>query len=95
MKIYDLFVSSTSDRVISASADQTCKVWYLDFLIKIFNNNFLFKFWSLLEEDSFPTDTILLESAPSRCLLDNLEEYLYLGMVNGDIIRLSIKKVKL
>ncbi len=26
MKINDLFVSSTSDRVISASADQTCKV---------------------------------------------------------------------
>lgn len=29
MKINDLFVSETSDRVVSASADQTCKFWNL------------------------------------------------------------------
>ena len=75
MKINDLYISPTSDRVVSASADHTCRVWDLN------------------ADKPFPTQSLLLQVAPNRCILDNAESNLYVGLVNGVILRISIKKI--
>ncbi|CAF0779170.1 unnamed protein product [Brachionus calyciflorus] len=75
MRINDLFISPTSDRVVSASADQTCKFWNLD------------------SDKPFSMDTVLFKTAPSRCILDNMETNLYVGLTNGLILRIPIKSI--
>ena len=100
MKINDIYVSPTSDRIISASADETCKVIQRFFL---FENNeyssrlivfiFIFLFWNLNSETSSNTLNIIFQAAPNRCILDNLEANLYVGLVNGLILCVPIKSV--
>jgi hypothetical protein len=75
MKINDLFISPTSGRVVSASADQSCK------------------FWDLYSEQPFATQNFVFQSAPTRCILDHAESNLYVGLINGIILRVSIKRV--
>jgi WD40 repeat protein len=75
MKINDLYVSPTSDRVVSISADQSCK------------------FWSLTNEQPFPTQNILFQSAATCCLFDHLETNLYVGLSNGILLVVSIKTI--
>lgn len=75
MRVNDLYISQTSGRVVSASADQTCK------------------FWDLNSEKPFATQSVLFQSAPQRCVLDHSESNLYVGLVNGQIFKISIKKV--
>ncbi len=41
----------------------------------------------------FPTETVLLESIPNRCLMDNLESNFYVALDNGAILGLPIKSV--
>lgn len=77
MKINDLYVSSTSHRVVSASSDQTCKLW------------------DLRSEDSKSTETLLFQSAPNRCVFDNSESNLYVGLINGNILCIPIKSIVL
>lgn len=75
MRVNDLFVSKTSNRVVSVSSDQTCKVWDL--------NN----------EKPFALNSVLFQATPTRCILDHSESNLYVGLVNGLILRISIKQV--
>jgi WD40 repeat protein len=75
MKINDIYVSHLSERVISASADQTCK------------------FWNLNTETLGNTHNIIFQVAPNRCILDNLETNLYVGLVNGCILCIPIKSI--
>jgi WD40 repeat protein len=35
---------------------------------------------------------LLFQAAPNRCVLDHSEAYLYVGLVNGLILRISIKR---
>jgi len=75
MKINDMFVSQISDRVVSVSSDQTCKVW------------------SFANESSAPTQNLLFQAAPTSCIFDHLETNLYVGLVNGVILAISIKTI--
>lgn len=75
MRINDLFVSHVSDRVVSVSSDQTCKLW------------------SFANESSSPTQNLLFQAAPTSCTFDNLEANLYVGLVNGTILGISIKTI--
>lgn len=38
-------------------------------------------------------NTILLKSIPNRCILDNLESNLYIGLFDGSIFRIPIKSI--
>lgn len=75
MRINNLFVSHLSDRIVSVSSDQTCKIW------------------SFGSESSAPTQNLLFQAAPTSCCFDNLESNLYVGLVNGTILGISIKTI--
>jgi WD40 repeat protein len=46
----------------------------------------------LYNEKPFATQNLLFQAAPNRCVLDHTECYLYVGLINGVILRISLKK---
>jgi pre-rRNA-processing protein IPI3 len=75
MRINDLYISPVSDRVVSVSSDQTCKIW------------------NFTSESCMPSQNLLFQSAPTSCVFDHLESNLYVGLVNGTILGISIKTI--
>lgn len=49
------------------------------------------KVWNLNSELSTPTQNLLFQAAPVCCTFDNVEANLYVGLVNGTILGISIK----
>ena len=49
--------------------------------------------WNLDSEDGCSSNAILFKTAPNRCILDNLESNVYVGLTNGLIMRIPIKSI--
>jgi len=49
------------------------------------------KIWSFFNESASPCQNLLFQAAPTSCAFDHLESNLYVGLVNGAILGISIK----
>jgi hypothetical protein len=91
LSINDIFVSKTSDRLLSVAVDQSCKVSCFNFVQLIIHLIFLVisKLWNLLTGSVI--SSILFNVVPTKIIFDNLENSIYVAFINGTIGHLTIK----
>lgn len=51
------------------------------------------KVWDLSSDSENPAQNLIFQAAPSSCTFDNLESNLYVGLVNGTILGISLKTI--